>query len=66
MSRKNTLPTITSGGGVGKKILGGLIAAALLMLVVRNPADAAEWAKNALHAVLAVIDGLASFFRQLG
>lgn len=65
MSRKNTFPTITSGSGVGKKIVGSLIAAALVVLVVRNPADAAGWAKSAVHETMAVIDGLASFFRQL-
>ncbi|WP_275895896.1 MULTISPECIES: hypothetical protein [Amycolatopsis] len=38
---------------------------ALLAIVVKHPADAATWAKSIGSGIGAIIDGIATFVRQL-
>ncbi|QRP47234.1 hypothetical protein [Amycolatopsis sp. FDAARGOS 1241] len=68
MSKKasSMIPMPTSGGSVLPKLIGGAVLLALLVVVVKHPADAAHWAKAVIDAGGEVIDGLASFLRQVG
>lgn len=61
---KQTFPGLATGGA-GKKTVGFLFLAALIVFVVRNPSDAAEAAKGIGNLVVSVIDGIASFIRQV-
>ena len=62
---KQAFPGVASGG-VLRKVVGLAVAVALLVLVVKYPADAASWAKAGIGGVGDVIDGLVSFFRSIG
>lgn len=57
---KNPYPVMNSGG-VLPKVIGTLVVIAVLVLVIKYPADAARWVRGLGTA----IDGLVSFFRTL-
>jgi hypothetical protein len=63
MARRDILPM--AGGGAGKKIVGLLFLAALVVFVVRNPIEAAGVAKSIGHFVASAVDGIATFARQV-
>jgi hypothetical protein len=54
---KNMLP-MSSGGGAMAKLIGGVIALVVVMLVVKNPAGAA-------HLVTSLVNGLVAFVGAL-
>lgn len=59
---KQTLPGFQAGGGTLRKVVGTAVVLALLVIVVKHPADAANWVKTAVGW----LDGLVSFIRQVG
>ncbi|MFF4592453.1 hypothetical protein [Amycolatopsis sp. NPDC001319] len=63
---KNIIPGMKTGGGALRKVIGAAVAIALVVLVVRYPADTATWAKNAAAVAGDAIDGLVTFLRNLG
>jgi hypothetical protein len=63
---KQTFPGVKTGGSLFPKVVTTLLALALLAVVVKHPADAAEWAKDIAGGLGAIIDGIATFVRQLG
>lgn len=64
MAKNSVLPT---GGGGSKlpKVIGVLVTLAVLMMVIKYPAESAVTAQGAVHVIGGAVDGLASFFRQL-
>lgn len=56
---KNALPMKT-GGALGK-IVGLLVACAVLALVVKHPSDAATWVSSLFQMLGDVIDGISAF-----
>jgi hypothetical protein len=65
MARKNLMPAPTRGG-VLPKVIGSLVAMAVLVMVVKHPSEAATCAKALISGVGTIIDGIASFVRQVG
>lgn len=63
--RGSTQLPMPAGGGL-RKIVGLAVVIALLVVVVKHPADAAAAATSAAGFVGSVIDGLWSFVEQLG
>ena len=66
MSRRTAMmPAMTTGGGIGGRVITTLVALALLTVVLRDPIGAA----HTVHALLgwagSVIDGLATFASAL-
>lgn len=61
----NMIPVPAGGSGLLPKVLGALIALALLVFVVKHPTDAANWAKAIAAGIGSIIDGIAAFTRQL-
>lgn len=59
---KQTFPGFKTGGGVLRKVIGTAVVLAVLVIVVKHPADAANWVKTAVGW----LDGLVSFIRQVG
>ena len=64
MSR-NMMPT-KAGGGLVSKLIGVIVALAVLMLLVKYPGDAAGWVTGAVHLLTKIVSGLVAFVRQLG
>jgi hypothetical protein len=60
------LPSIKSGGGVLKKVVGVVVVLAILALVVNHPHDAAGMVNSATEQGGGVIDSVVEFFRDLG
>lgn len=58
---KNAFPGMKTGGGVMSKVVGTLVLIAVLVTVVKYPADAASWVRG----LGTVIDGLVTFIRAL-
>lgn len=65
MTKKSTTtwPTPT-GAGLRAKVIGVLVAIAVLTIVVRHPGEAASMARTVARAGEAVIDGIVTFIRQ--
>lgn len=59
---KSMLPTMKAGSGAGKKLLGVVTLLALLVLVIRNPVEAATWFKQGAALVGNLADALGLFF----
>ncbi|MEU3274507.1 hypothetical protein ABZ639_26995 [Saccharomonospora sp. NPDC006951] len=55
-----------AGGGVLVKLVGTVAVIALLVVVVKHPADAAAWVKGVAGTVVDVVDGFVAFFRNMG
>lgn len=66
MAKRGTQIPIPTGGGLLRKIIGLAVVIALLVIVIKHPADAAAAATSAARFVGSVIDGLWSFVQQLG
>ncbi|MDT7803732.1 MAG: hypothetical protein QOI78_7165 [Actinomycetota bacterium] len=62
---KNNFPMMKSGGGLLGKAVGLVVTLAIIVLIVKYPADSAGWASGAAHGVGAVIDGVVTFLRAL-
>jgi hypothetical protein len=62
---RNVIPGLKTGGGVMSKVIGTAVVLAILVIVVKHPTDAANFAKTIFSGLGAVIDGLVSFFRIL-
>lgn len=62
---RNVIPGLKTGGGVMSKVIGTAVVLALLVIVVKHPADAASFTKAVFSGLGAVLDGLVSFFRSL-
>lgn len=63
---KNMMPMAPSGRGLLSKVVGTLVLVAVVMLVVKYPADAAHMGLGAWHLLTTVVSGLVTFFRQIG
>lgn len=61
---KNMFPMRT-GSGAASKVIGTLIALALLALAVKDPVTAATWAKSATRLIGECIDGLGIFLNHV-
>ncbi|CAL99599.1 hypothetical protein SACE_0248 [Saccharopolyspora erythraea NRRL 2338] len=57
---------VQNGGGVLRKLAGWAVAVALVVVVVKYPSEAAGWVQTAASWLGFVIDGLVTFFRQVG
>ena len=66
MSKKNSVMPVPTGSSVLPKLIGSAIALALLVVVVRHPSDAADLLKGLIGFGATVVDGIASFIRQMG
>lgn len=64
MAKNNMFPTRTGGGVLGK-VIWLLIGLAVLMLIVRNPVDAAGWASGVFHLAGEAVNGIAAFLKNL-
>jgi hypothetical protein len=62
---RNVIPGVQTGGGVLSKVIGTAVVLAILVIVVKHPAEAASFAKALFAGAGAVIDGFASFLRSL-
>ncbi|MEU4254178.1 hypothetical protein AB0F15_42980 [Amycolatopsis sp. NPDC026612] len=62
---KNNFPVMKSGGGLVGKAIGLVVGLAIVVLIVKYPADSASWASGAAHGVGVVIDGVVQFLRAL-
>jgi hypothetical protein len=62
---KNTIPGLKTGGGLLSKLILTAVALAVLVLVVKHPAEAASIVKAVAGAVGAIIDGISSFVQHL-
>jgi hypothetical protein len=62
---KNMLPMKPRSGPVGK-IIGAIVTVALLVLIVRYPADIAGWVTGTAHLLIRIVNGLVTFARQIG
>ncbi|MGW5742392.1 hypothetical protein [Amycolatopsis sp. NPDC003861] len=66
---KNNFPVMNSGSSLVRKVIGlvtGLATVVLIVaLVVKYPADSANWVSGAAHGVGVVIDGVVQFLRAL-
>lgn len=65
MSKKNIAPVLGGSGSALPKVIGVLVAIALFVVIVRHPSDAASWVRGVGDWLGSVVDGLASFLRQL-
>jgi hypothetical protein len=65
MSKKNIAPVMGGSGSTLPKVIGILAGVALFVVVVRHPGDAASWVRGVGDWLGSVVDGLASFLRQL-
>lgn len=64
---KNSVPMMqSSGGGALGKVVRTLVLIALVVLIIKFPADAAAFAKSAADVAGEVIGGLVTFLRSLG
>lgn len=61
---KNAFPMKTGGGVLGK-VVGLLVALAVLALVVKHPSDAATWVTSAFHLFGGMIDGVSAFLKEV-
>ncbi|MEU6263901.1 hypothetical protein [Saccharopolyspora shandongensis] len=63
---KNSFPMMQTGGnGTLGKVIRILVVVALVVLVVKFPADAAAFAKAAFSWAGTAIGGVVTFFREL-
>jgi hypothetical protein len=46
-------------------VIGFAVLAAVLMLVIKHPTDAADWVRGIGHVVGSTLDGLSTFFQRL-
>lgn len=60
---KNALPVKT--GGMLGKLIGALVALAVLTLVVKHPSDAADWVTGLFHMLGRAIDGISAFLHDV-
>ena len=59
---KNTMPMMpSSGGGVGKKLIGVLLGLAVLTLIVKQPNTAAELATGLFTTLGGAVDSVSTF-----
>ncbi|OQO91976.1 hypothetical protein B1813_06745 [Saccharomonospora piscinae] len=66
MSKKSSMiPMPTGGSSVVPKLITGLVGLALFAIVVRHPSEAAGWMTDIFGWLGGVVDGLASFIRQV-
>ncbi len=66
MSKKSSMiPMPTGGSSVVPKLIAGLVGLALFAIVVRHPSEAAGWTTNIFGWLGDIVDGLASFIRQV-
>lgn len=62
---KQAIPGLQTGGGIMPKLIGWAVTIAVLVLIVKHPADAAVWVKGAFELFMALVGGLALFFQGL-
>jgi hypothetical protein len=62
---RNVFPGMKTGGGILSKVIGTAIVMAIIVMVIKHPADSASFAKELFGGAGAVIDGFVSFFRSL-
>lgn len=60
---KNAFPMKT--GGAVSKVVGLLVALAVIALVIKHPAESADTVTGLFRAIGAVIDGIGAFLREL-
>jgi hypothetical protein len=66
MAKANMQMPLPTGGKILPKLISALIGVALLVIVVKHPAGAADVFKQAAGAFGSVIEGLWTFIQQLG
>lgn len=66
MGKKNSMMPVPTGSSVLPKLIGSAIALALLVVVVRHPSDAADLFKGLIGFAGSIVDGIATFIRQMG
>jgi hypothetical protein len=63
---KNAFPGMKTGSSLLKKVVSTAVVLALLTLIIKHPSDAATWVKSSFGLVGEVVDGIVTFFRQVG
>lgn len=62
---KSMVPMPSGGGGVLSKVIGILIALAVVAVVVKHPSDSAGWVQGLFDLGGDAVDGIASFIHTL-
>lgn len=62
---KKTLAPMPTSNSVLPKLITTAVVLALLVIVVKHPGDAATWVTALVTGAVDVIDGVASFIRQV-
>ncbi|MFI5585219.1 hypothetical protein ACIA5G_09320 [Amycolatopsis sp. NPDC051758] len=62
---KSNFPVMKSGGGMLWKVVGLLLGLAVIVLVVKHPADSARWVSGLFGGGVDVVDGVATFLSNL-
>lgn len=62
---KNSFPMPKTGGGLLPKMVGWVVALAVVVLVVKYPSDSARWATSTFHVLGSAVEGVATFLRLL-
>lgn len=62
---KQAIPGVPTGGGIMPKLIGWAVAIAVLVLIVKHPAEAATWVKSGFELFISLVGGFAQFFRGL-
>lgn len=65
MAKNNLMPMPTGNSSVLPKLITTAVVLALLVIVVKHPGDAATWVRALAGGAVDVIDGMASFIRQV-
>ncbi|WP_258344965.1 hypothetical protein [Saccharopolyspora gregorii] len=61
---KQAFPGVQTGG-IMPKLIGAAVTFAVLVLIVKHPAESAVWVKGAFELFIALVNGMAQFFQGL-
>lgn len=62
---KQAFPGVQTGGGIMPKLIGAAVTFAVLVLIVKHPAESAVWVKGAFELFIALVNGMAQFLQGL-
>ncbi|MER7011509.1 hypothetical protein ABT324_08790 [Saccharopolyspora sp. NPDC000359] len=66
MAKNPMMPFPMKGsGGAAKKVLGLLFVAALVVLVVKQPTESAQWVKDGWSVAMSAVDSVSTFLTGL-
>lgn len=65
MAKNSNMIPMPTGSSVLPKLVTAAVLLALVAIVVKHPGDAATWTKAIFGGAVDVIDGIATFIRQV-